>query len=66
MDENMFQYFVERTDNRLESIEEKLDVLVTEKHYLLGQVRIVSIVFSTLTSTVIAILITLLTQYLKN
>jgi hypothetical protein len=66
MDEHMFQYFVERTDNRLESIEEKLDALVTEKHFLLGQVRIVSIVFSTLTSTVIAILITILTQYLKN
>ncbi len=64
--ERLLQYFIERTDLRLEVMEQKLDELKSNKHYMLGQVRVVSVVFSTLTTTVIAVVIAVITQYLKS
>lgn len=65
-DEPLLRYFIRRTDDRLAAMDAKLNDLASHKHYLLGQVRIVSVVFSTLTSTVIAIVVAIITQYLKS
>ncbi len=50
MSPNEFRYFQERTDERLESIEQKIDKLLEFKHTSLGKVAGASIVISAIIS----------------